>query len=58
MAVLAMKGSFSKHHNMSDISKEGRMQLAVTAYKNGHFVSKRDCAKAFDVPPSIFMTHQ
>jgi len=41
---------------MADISKEGRMQLALEAYKKGLFPSKTAAAKAFDVPPRTFIT--
>ncbi|KKA16391.1 hypothetical protein T310_10022, partial [Rasamsonia emersonii CBS 393.64] len=44
------------HRVMADISKEGRMQLALEAYKKGLFPSKTAAAKAFDVPPRTFMT--
>jgi hypothetical protein len=32
--------------------KEGRIALAVQAYNNGQFPSKRACAKAYDIPES------
>jgi len=41
---------------MADISKEGCMQLALEAYKKSLFSLKTAAAKAFDVPPRIFIT--
>ena len=41
---------------MADISKEGRMQLALDAYKRGLYPTKKAAAKAFDVPRSTLTT--
>jgi hypothetical protein len=41
---------------MTDNSKEGRLQLALDASKEGLFTSKGAAAKAFDVPPRTLMT--
>ena len=39
---------------MADPSKEGRLQLAIDAYKRGLYATKKDAAKAFDVPRTTF----
>jgi len=39
---------------MADLSKEGCLQLAINAYKRGLYVTKKDAAKAFDVPRTAF----
>ena len=39
---------------MADPSKEGRLQLAIDAYKRGLYATKKDVAKAFDVPRTTF----
>jgi len=41
---------------MADISKEGRIELAIDAYNKGLYPSKNAAAKAFDVPRRTFMT--
>jgi hypothetical protein len=40
----------------NDSSKEGRIQLALEAYKNGQFTSITKTAAAFDVPLSTLKT--
>jgi hypothetical protein len=34
--------------------KEGRIALALQAYKEGHFSSQRAAANAYDIPESTF----
>ena len=38
--------------DLQSIHKEGRMTLALQAYKGGHFTSVRGAADAYDVPES------
>ena len=40
--------------NPRSASKDGRMALAVQAYQDGHFTSKRSAANTYDVPESSF----
>lgn len=37
-------------------SKEGRIALAIDAYKSGYFTSQSAAARAYDVPKSTFQT--
>jgi hypothetical protein len=39
-------------NNVQLAQKEGRIALAVEAFKNGCFASKRACANAYDIPES------
>ena len=40
---------------MNELSKEGRMRLAIDAFNQGQFQSKTACAQAFDVPSRTLM---
>src|SRR5215469_11973818 len=42
---------------MVDVCKEGRMQLALDAWKRSLYPSITAAAKAFNVPPSTLMPH-
>ena len=42
--------------NLQLIQKEGRMALALQAYKDGYFTSVRGAANAYDVPPSTLQS--
>jgi hypothetical protein len=41
-------------NNLQLDQKEGRMALAIQAYKQGHFSSRRAAAGTYDVPESTF----
>lgn len=42
----------SRPIDLQSIQKEGRMVLALQAYKDGHFTSKRATANAYELPES------
>ncbi|OBT71007.1 hypothetical protein VF21_10037 [Pseudogymnoascus sp. 05NY08] len=42
--------------DLQSIRKEGRMTLALQAYKDGHFTSIRGAANAYDIPESTLQS--
>ncbi len=44
----------SQPPSLQSVQKEGRIVLALQAYKDGHFSSKRAAAIAYDIPESTF----
>jgi hypothetical protein len=42
------------HSRQKNVEQEGRILLAVQAYKKGEFRSQREAIKAFNVPRGTF----
>ena len=47
----------SQPPSLQSVQKEGCIVLALQAYKDGHFSSKRAAAIAYDIPESTFWSH-
>ena len=54
VATSKLLSTMSRSIDLQSIQKEGRMVLALQAYKDGHFTSKRATADAYDLPESTF----